>query len=180
MIRELTQEYASPFAQLMRSVEQDSQYMLYEPEERSTTVEDHRRKIQSINESPNSTLLAAESDHKLAGYLLAIGGIAKRNKHCAYIVVGILKEHRGQGLGTKLFQHVEDWAKKQQIYRLELNAVVKNAAGIALYKKAGFSIEGVRKDSLFINNQYVDEYYMAKLLKTDEEHKQYIPRKSGS
>ncbi|MFQ3543713.1 GNAT family protein [Halobacillus rhizosphaerae] len=167
MIRELTQEDASPFAQLMRSVEQDSQYMLFEPEERSTTVEDHKRKIQLINESPNSTLLAEESDQKLAGYLLAIGGMAKRNKHCAYIVIGILKEHRGLGLGTKLFQHVEDWAKKQNIHRLELNAAVQNEAGIALYKKAGFSIEGVRKDSLLINNHYVDEYYMAKLLKTE-------------
>ena len=43
--------------------------------------------------------------------------------------------------------------------------MVDNHAGIALYKKMGFEIEGVKKDSLLINDQYVDEYYMSKILK---------------
>lgn len=37
-------------------------------------------------------------------------------------------------------------------------------AGMALYKKQGFEIEGVRRQALVVNNHYVDEYYMAKLL----------------
>jgi RimJ/RimL family protein N-acetyltransferase len=39
-----------------------------------------------------------------------------------------------------------------------------NIAGIALYKKMGFEIEGTKRDSLLINGEYVDEYYMSKLL----------------
>ena len=31
-------------------------------------------------------------------------------------------------------------------------------------KKQGLSIEGIKKDSLYINGAYVDEYYMANLL----------------
>jgi GNAT superfamily N-acetyltransferase len=29
-----------------------------------------------------------------------------------YLVIGIKKEFRGQGIGTKLFEELEDWAKK--------------------------------------------------------------------
>ncbi len=39
-----------------------------------------------------------------------------------------------------------------------------NTAGIALYKKMGFEIEGTKRNSLFIDGKYVDEYYMSKLL----------------
>ncbi len=39
-----------------------------------------------------------------------------------------------------------------------------NTAGIALYKKQGFEIEGTRRHAYIINGQYVDEYYMAKIL----------------
>jgi len=39
-----------------------------------------------------------------------------------------------------------------------------NKAGIALYKKRGFEIEGTKRHSMLVNSHYVDEYYMAKLL----------------
>jgi RimJ/RimL family protein N-acetyltransferase len=39
-----------------------------------------------------------------------------------------------------------------------------NEAGLALYKKMGFKIEGTKKDSLFVDGVYIDEYYMSKLL----------------
>jgi len=40
-----------------------------------------------------------------------------------------------------------------------------NHAGINLYKKYGFEIEGIKKCAMLVNNVYVDEYYMAKILK---------------
>ncbi|MDQ6601040.1 GNAT family N-acetyltransferase [Bacillus salipaludis] len=36
--------------------------------------------------------------------MIAIGGSVKRTKHSAYLVIGILEEYRGQGIGTALFQ----------------------------------------------------------------------------
>ena len=42
--------------------------------------------------------------------------------------------------------------------------MVHNERAIRLYKKMGFEIEGTKKHSLFVNGQYVDEYYMAKIL----------------
>ncbi|OAO80482.1 hypothetical protein A0O32_1432 [Anoxybacillus flavithermus] len=42
--------------------------------------------------------------------------------------------------------------------------MTQNQAGIALYKKMGFEIEGIKKHSLLVNGRFMDEYYMAKIL----------------
>ena len=39
-----------------------------------------------------------------------------------------------------------------------------NAAAVALCEKAGFAVEGTRRHSMLVDNSYVDERYMAKLL----------------
>jgi RimJ/RimL family protein N-acetyltransferase len=33
-----------------------------------------------------------------------------------------------------------------------------------LYEKSGFVVEGIKKNAMFVDGEYVDEYYMAKLL----------------
>ncbi len=42
--------------------------------------------------------------------------------------------------------------------------MTENVATIALYKKRGFEIEGIRISMYIVNNRYVDEYMMAKLI----------------
>ncbi|MFJ7744700.1 hypothetical protein [Peribacillus sp. NPDC097295] len=37
-------------------------------------------------------------------------------------------------------------------------------AGVALYKKVGFEIEGTKRNSLVIHGKSYNEYYMAKIL----------------
>jgi RimJ/RimL family protein N-acetyltransferase len=78
--------------------------------------------------------------------------------------VGILQEFWGKGIGTKLFEQLEEWARHQQIHRIELTVMVHNESAVALYKKMGFEIEGLKKHSLLVREEYVDEFYMAKLL----------------
>ncbi|MGK0555387.1 N-acetyltransferase family protein, partial [Macrococcus capreoli] len=100
----------------------------------------------------------------LCGYLIAIGNSSLRNKHSAYLVIGVHQDVRGQGVGTILFEAVEQWAKTVGITRLELTVVTENEAGVNLYQKSGFEIEGTKRRSLKINNKFYDEYYMSKLV----------------
>lgn len=92
-------------------------------------------------------------------------GAANRIKHSAYIVIGILKDYRGQEIGTKLFERLEKWASENAIIRLELIVMTHNESAIGLYKKMGFKIEGLKEKSLIVDENYVDEYYMGKILK---------------
>jgi RimJ/RimL family protein N-acetyltransferase len=75
-----------------------------------------------------------------------------------------LKSHQGLGLGTQLFQKIEEWAKDHQIHRLELMVMEHNQAAIALYQKMGFAIEGIKRDNLLINGKWINELLMAKIL----------------
>jgi len=163
-IREIRLDDAESLIKLIKEVERNSDFMLMGAGERKTTAEQQRKQIKSIQEQHNSTIFVAEKEGELVGYLIAIGGSAERKQHVAYLVIGILDEHRGKGIGTGLFQNVIDWAEKQSLSRLELTVVTQNEAGVALYKKNDFDIEGIKRNSLVINGEFFDEYYMAKLL----------------
>ena len=90
-----------------------------------------------------------------------------RNKklgHCMNLGLAVMKDYWGYGMGTSLMQACEDWAKMNQIVRLELEVVCQNEPAVALYKKCGYDIEGTKRKSMYIDGEYFDEYLMAKIL----------------
>lgn len=163
--REVEMEDAKQLSKLIMDVEASSDYMLWEAGEREMDSERQKNIIGRMKGSYNSNIFVADNENnELVGYLFAIGGDAKRNKHSAYVVVGIAENYRGQGIGAKLFKKLEQWAMQHDIHRLELTVVTRNLAGLALYKRMGFEVEGTKKHSLLINGEFVDEYYMSKLI----------------
>jgi RimJ/RimL family protein N-acetyltransferase len=164
IIRAATIDDAEQLLSLQNQLDNETTFMLYEPGERNRTLEEQTRYIKQHLDEQHSTILLAEHEQRLVGYLSATGASLQRIRHTVYIVIGILQAFTGQGIGTQLFVQLEQWARQQQIHRLELTVMTNNQAGIALYKKMGFTIEGLRKDACVVNNTYVDEYYMAKLL----------------
>ncbi|MCF3943716.1 GNAT family N-acetyltransferase [Oceanobacillus alkalisoli] len=164
IIRGVKSTDAEKLAYLIKEVGNSAKYMLWEADERRIQADNQLEMIESMQASENSTILVAEMDEDLVGYLFAMGGKARRNKHSVYIVIGILQGKREQGIGTKLFKKLDHWAKQHHIHRLELTVATKNEAGLSLYKKAGFEIEGTKRHSLLIDDEFVDEYNMAKLL----------------
>lgn len=164
IIREIKEIDAEEFFNLCKKLDEETQFMILEPGERITTVGEQLNQIKSVLSKDNQTILVAENNGQLIGYIGVYGGRYKRNKHSVYIVIGILQNFTWQGIGTSLFLELEKWAHQKKVRRLELTVMVHNEAAIALYKKMGFEIEGTKRHSLFINGSYVDEYYMSKLL----------------
>ncbi|MBV9229503.1 MAG: GNAT family N-acetyltransferase [Chloroflexi bacterium] len=164
IIRMIRESDAEQLLNLRRLVNGETQFMLREPDEMTTTVAEQQEQIKQTLAKENQAIFVAEHDNQLVGYLNARGGPFKRNRHCVYIVIGILKAFTRQGIGTQLFIELERWARQQGLTRLELTVMTHNAAGIALYKKRGFEIEGMMRHALIVDGQYVDEYFMAKLL----------------
>lgn len=164
LIREIRIDDADNFINLVKEVESQSTFMLMEPGERKTTPEQQKKHLKRIEQQNNSTIFLAEIKGELVGYFIVMGGSAKRTMHSAYIVIGILENCRGQGIGTELFNKATKWASKHNISRLELTVITENKAGLALYKKSGFEVEGTKRNSLVIEGKPFDEYYMSKLL----------------
>ena len=164
IIREIRESDSENFLSLCRQLDHENKFMMLEPGERKTTIDKQKQRIFEVLSSDNGIVFGAEEAKLLAGYLSAIGGRFTRNRHAAYIVIGILERFTGKGLGTAFFGKLEDWAKSHAIHRLELSVMVHNQRGIGLYQKMGFAIEGVKRDSLLVDGSYVDEYYMSKLI----------------
>ena len=165
LIREAKPEDAKRLFELMKQVETEAHFMLMEPEERKGSPEQQRVWLERMDKESNSTVLIAEqNDGQLVGYLVVIGGNAKRVRHSAYLVIGILNEFTGRGIGTNLFQKLEEWSIAHNILRLELTVVIQNEPGVSLYKKMGFEVEGIKRNSLVIEDTFFDQYYMSKLL----------------
>lgn len=155
---------AASYLELCRRLDQQTSFMMFEPGERTTTVAEQKAQIASILETDNQMIFIAEDGSQLVGHLSAFGGRHRRNRNTVYLVVGVLQAYVGQGVGTALFQAMEEWAKRIGVHRLELTVMTHNKAAIALYGKMGFEIEGTARETLFVDGRYVDEYLMAKLI----------------
>jgi RimJ/RimL family protein N-acetyltransferase len=164
MIRTIQENDAERFLGLCKALDEETAFMLLEPGERQTTVVEQRERIERLLSTDNQTILVAEDGDRLVGYVAAFGGAYQRNRRCAYLVAGVLRSHAGRGLGTLLFEALDEWARRQGLRRLELTVMAHNHAGVALYRKMGFEIEGIKRRSLFVDGQPVDEFYMGKLL----------------
>lgn len=162
-IRELNAEDAKEFLDLNKKLD-ESGYMLYDPGERQTSVEDQQNSIAKLKKDDGVYFKVAEIDGDLAGFMAAFRGRLKRKKHSAFLVLGVDAYYRGRGIASKLFDHVFEWAERQGVTRLELTVIKGNAPAFNLYKKMGFVIEGEKVHSLMIDGQPVNEYYMYKLI----------------
>lgn len=74
-----------------------------------------------------------------------------------------IEKYINKGIGNKLFCESDKWARENNIKRLELSVICTNVIAKHLYEKNGFVIEGVKKNAMIIDGEYVDEFYMAKL-----------------
>ncbi|WP_234922806.1 GNAT family N-acetyltransferase [Lactococcus cremoris] len=45
-----------------------------------------------------------------------------------------------------------------------MTVMINNYAAIALFQKQGFTIEGVRRESMCVDGEFIDEFYMSKIL----------------
>lgn len=159
-------EDVEDFWNFLNALDNETNYMMYEPNEREqrTDIQELRDDIQSSVINGNDFLQIAAENNKIIGYIRAERGKFNRNFHTAYIVIGILKDHGGKGIGTAFFENLDKWAKENGIVRLELTVECHNQAARRLYEKSGFRIEGIRAKSMFVEGVFVDEYYMAKIL----------------
>ncbi|WP_416149819.1 N-acetyltransferase family protein [Salipaludibacillus sp. HK11] len=166
-IRQVDKSDTDQFKEMVELIDGESAFMLYQKGERNMTTNQFESMITSFVSQPNSTILVVEENRKLLGYVMAVGGKVARKKHTASIVLGVVQHHIGRGVGTYLMQSIEKWANENGVTRLELTTMVHNELALALYKKMGFEVEGLRRQSFIIDGTGVDEYYLAKLLNSE-------------
>lgn len=157
-------EDAASLAAAIEDVEK-SGFMLFNPGERQVTAENAEKLITILSKQPNAIIVAVENEDVL-GYMFVKGESATRVKHRASVaVVGVVEKARNLGIAQKLFEFVEQIAKQRNLRRLQISVIATNARAIHVYEKMGYVREGIYRDSLYINNEYVDEVVLAKIIK---------------
>jgi RimJ/RimL family protein N-acetyltransferase len=162
-IREIQIEDAKNLLYLLKKLDAETPFLLYEKDERKRTIEQQRKNIQDQLEKGSLTFVI-EDNKKLAGYVFGNTFTANRKKHCMNLAIAILQEYTGKGYGTKLMNTIEEYAINNGINRLELEVAKTNKVAISLYQKTGFEVEGIKRNAFLVNGKYEDELLMAKII----------------
>jgi len=162
-IRKIKIGDAENLLNLLKKLDSETTFLLYEKGERKRTIEQQRKNIQEQLERGVLTFVL-EDNKKLVGYVFGNIFTAKRKKHCMNLAIAILQEYTGKGYGTKLMNTIEEYAINNGITRLELEDSKKNKIAISLYEKIGFEGEGVKRNAFLVNGKYEDELLMAKII----------------
>ena len=108
--------------------------------------------------------LVACMDEEVVGHLGLETFTRPRRRHVGEIGMAVRDDWQGQGVGTALMEAVLDLADNWlNLTRIELSVYTDNAAGIALYEKFGFEIEGTHRRYGFRNGEYVNAHSMARI-----------------
>jgi RimJ/RimL family protein N-acetyltransferase len=149
---------------LLNQLDRETPYLGFMPGERTPQTWRVQREIIEDRSSSGGAIFLAYRDTEAVGFLEAKICPLQRLRHLLTIEIGIRERFTGHGIGRRLFETVEHWARIRQIHRLELTVAIQNERALALYRKCGFAIEGIRRHAMLINGRYVDDYLMAKLL----------------
>ena len=109
------------------------------------------------------TVLVAEVDGRLAGWLTLQRDKTPYRKHVCLLGMGVLRPYRHRGLGKALLKEALRYAREaQHIDRVELAVRATNLAAIGLYQSVGFAYEGRRIGAIRDDaGTYDDEILMA-------------------
>ncbi|MEK4762846.1 GNAT family N-acetyltransferase [Viridibacillus sp. FSL E2-0187] len=162
--RSIEMDDARDLAKLLSTLDAETDFMLYGKNERDPSVQSVRKKITNLRKNNSSSIIVAVVEGQIGGMISISGNKAPRTKHRASIYLGIIQKFTNQGIGIALLKEAEKWAISNSIQRLELSVCKSNAIAINMFNKFGFIIDGERKKSLKMNEEFEDELYMSKLL----------------
>ena len=161
-IRKIQMEDAYNYLDMLLKLDNETKFMMFEPGERPTDINIAKNIIDKSVNGDNLVLVAIDGEN-IIGFLSVQKGGYKRIKHIGYVVVGIREKYRSMGIGSKLFSELDIWAIENKITRLELSVICSNTIAKHLYEKNGFEVEGIKRNAMIIDDEYVDEFYMAKI-----------------
>ncbi len=159
-------EDAESVLNLQNSVISEGKYLMTVSEEFKKTPGQQREWIQGLLENEKETLIVAEINGEVVGWIAFLSQNRKRLSHTGSFGMMISKSYRGMGIGKMLVKALLDWAEQNPlIEKVSLGVFSTNHRAISLYKSMGFVEEGRKIKEVKINeSEYVDDILMYKLV----------------
>ncbi len=164
IIRGIEASDARSFIHLQEEIFQQTDFMYNVQNELDLTVQQLRKNLAYWKQLKNRTILLCVLNGIFAGYAVVHGYKQSKVRHVASIRLAVKEEHQQKGIGSALMKAVENWSKQRDISRLELTVMEHNNVALHLFTKLGFQQEGIRQNAIKLNNTYVNEYCLSKIL----------------
>ena len=155
---------AEMLLEYLKATSAETPYIIREPEEVRTSVEEEIDFIQRNRENPRALFLLAFVDGVFAGSCsFAPRSERVRLRHRCLIGISLFQKFCGMGIGTVLLSEILQYAKIAGYEQAELEVVSTNAPAIGLYKKLGFETTGTIPHALkYKDGTYADFLFMVK------------------
>lgn len=165
IIRKSNKSDAKALIEYLNVIGGESDFLTFGIGEFGRNVEKEENFIENISSKENALSIVAEVNGKVVGNLNFSGGPRQRTAHSGEFGISVLKEYWGNGIGEELIKYLISWSKSSGIIRkIDLKTRTDNTRGIHLYKKLGFSEEGIVRRDFSINGEFYDSLLMGLLI----------------
>lgn len=140
-VRRASLEDAPALAEVIRAVADEREFIATQPPVDVGERGDRLREAIATGLSESWVLLEEE---RVVGSL----GLTRARWDPAVATLGmaIVSAERGRGGGRALLEAALTWARSARMRKLDLEVYVDNVRAVALYARAGFVVEGLRRD----------------------------------
>ena len=151
---------ARPLARLFSDVRAAGRYLVTPPGLRNESHEAYF--IRELIAAGESLVLVAEADGAVVGNVLLLPEQSRVQDHVGTLSICVAAEWRDAGLGSALVARALAWATEHGLRKVQLSVFPDNARAIAVYERAGFVTEGLRRMQFRASDgEFRDELLMA-------------------
>lgn len=101
--------------------------------------------------------LVVTLEGRICGFAIAVRGAEPAIAHTAGVSVAVASHARRRGCGGLLLGGLTAWAKAAGVKKLCAGVVDRNAPALALFHRAGYAVEGVRRGQIAHLDGVADE-----------------------
>ena len=166
ILRPTNPDLAEEMIEYLKVTSGETPFLLRYPDEVNYTPEGEKEILGRLLDAPDSAMLVAVVDGKVAGNS-AINSIGTKRKIChrCSLAIALYKEYWNLGIGTAMIGYLTELAKQIGYRQIDLEVVAENTQAQALYRKCGFTESGRRINALrFDDGSFHDEILMYKSL----------------
>ena len=156
-ITRISKEHVESFHRCLDSVASERRYLGLV---KAPPLESTRDFVQS-NIRNNIPQYVAVEGSKVVGWCDIAPNKGEGFTHCGTLGMGVLRDYRGKGIGTRLIEEALYAAKEFGFERVELEVYVSNVSAVKLYETRGFKHEGVKRKARKLDGKYDDILLMA-------------------
>jgi len=159
-IRKAQESDAQKILDYVKDITTETDFLGRHPLDPLPDVESEKQLIKET-EGNGIWLLAFEAE-EIVGFLAFNKGTRVKKRHTASFGMSVRKAYWDKGIGTALMKEMlKEASKITDLKKIELSVFLDNTKAIALYKKFGFSEEGIERKAYLSDGNYHDELHMS-------------------